>query len=134
MTIRSIIDAGNAEAIALSAPNRSALSYKGLRNHCDQIGKQLASQGLSNSDRVAIVLPNGPEMASAFLAVASYMSAAPLNPSYKQSEYAFYLEDLKPSLVIVEENSTNHVRAAAAGSFDSCRGSKSKFWQPCWSF
>ena len=114
MTIRSIVDAGNTEAIALSAPNRSALSYKGLRNHCDQIGKQLASQGLSNSDREAIVLPNGPEMASAFLAVASYMSAAPLNPSYKQSEYAFYLEDLKPGLVIVEENSTNHVRAAAA--------------------
>ena len=114
MTIRSIIDAGNAEAIALSAPNRSALSYNGLRNHCNQIGKQLASQGLSNSDRVAIVLPNGPEMASAFLAVASYMSAAPLNPSYKQSEYAFYLEDLKPSLVIVEENSTNPVRTAAA--------------------
>ena len=114
MTIRSIIDAGSADAIALSAPNRSALSYNGLRNHCNQIGKQLASQGLSNSDRVAIVLPNGPEMASAFLAVASYMSAAPLNPSYKQSEYAFYLEDLKPSLVIVEENSTNPVRTAAA--------------------
>ena len=113
MTIRSIIDAGNAESTALSAPNRSDLSYQGLRNHCDQIGKQLASQGLSNSDRVAIVLPNGPEMASAFLAVASYMSAAPLNPSYKQSEYAFYLEDLKPSLVVVEENSTNPVRAAA---------------------
>ena len=53
-------------------------------------------------------------MASAFLAVASYMSAAPLNPTYKQSEYAFYLEDLKPGLVIVEENSTNPVRAAAA--------------------
>ena len=114
MTIRSIIDAGNAEAIALSAPNRTSLSYQGLRNHCDHIGRQLASQGLSNSDRVAIVLPNGPEMASAFLAVASYMSAAPLNPSYKQSEYAFYLEDLKPSLVVVEENSTNPVRAAAA--------------------
>ena len=114
MTIRSIIDVGNAKAIAMSAPNRSALSYKGLRNHCDQIGKQLASQGLSNSDRVAIVLPNGPEMASAFLAVASYMSAAPLNPTYKKSEYAFYLEDLKPGLVIVEENSTNPVRAAAA--------------------
>ena len=114
MTIRSIIDAGNTKAIAMSAPNRSALSYKGLRNHCDQIGKQLASQGLSNSDRVAIVLPNGPEMASAFLAVASYMSAAPLNPTYKKSEYAFYLEDLKPGLVIVEENSTNPVRDAAS--------------------
>jgi acyl-CoA synthetase (AMP-forming)/AMP-acid ligase II len=52
-------------------------------------------------------------MASAFLAVASYMSAAPLNPTYKQSEYKFYLQDLKPGLVIVEKNSTNSVRDAA---------------------
>ena len=64
MTIRSIIDTGNAEAVAISALNRSSLSYRALRNHCDQIGRQLASQGLSNSDRVAIVLPNGPEMDS----------------------------------------------------------------------
>ena len=114
MTFRSIIDAGRDEAIALSAPNRPAISYKDLRKHCDQIGRQLASQGLTNSDRVAIVLRNGPEMASAFLAVSSYMSAAPLNPTYKLSEYTFYLKDLKPGLVIVEENSTNPVKAAAA--------------------
>ena len=134
MTIRSIIDAGSADAIALSAPNRLALSYNGLRNHCDQIGKQLASQGLSNSDRVAIVLPNGPEMASAFLAVASYMSAAPLNPSYKQSEYAFYLEDLKPSLVIVEENGTNPVRNAAADLSIPVVEAKVKYGSPAGAF
>ena len=58
------------------------------------------------------MLPNGPEMASAFLAVACYMSAAPLNPSYKQSEYEFYLSDLKPALVIVEQGSENPVQAA----------------------
>ncbi|MEC7208805.1 MAG: AMP-binding protein, partial [Pseudomonadota bacterium] len=55
-----------------------------------------------------------PEMASAFLAVASFMSAAPLNPTYKQSEYEFYLSDLKPALVIVEQGSENPVRQAAA--------------------
>ena len=33
---------------------------------------------------------------------------------YKQAEYEFYLEDLRPKLVIVGEGSTNPVIAAAA--------------------
>ena len=111
MTLRSLLSAGAEDAVAISVTGRPALDYAGLRAHCDQIGRQLAGQGLGPEDRVAIVLPNGPEMASAFLAVASVMSAAPLNPAYKQSEYAFYLEDLAPKLVIVEKGSTNPVCA-----------------------
>ena len=49
----------------------------------------------------------------AFLAISSYMSAAPLNPSYKMNEYEFYLKDLNPKIVIVEKNSTNLVVEAA---------------------
>ena len=90
------------------------MTYAALRRHVDSVGRQLAGNGLGPSDRVAIVLPNGPEMASAFMAVAAYMSAAPLNPAYKESEYAFYLEDLAPKLVIVEAGSENPVRAAAS--------------------
>ncbi len=80
MTLRSLLSAGADDAIAISAPGRSALDYAGLRAHCDQIGRQLAGQGLGPNDRVAIVLPNGPEMASAFLAVASVITAAPPEP------------------------------------------------------
>ena len=106
-------------AIALSAPARQPLTYVQLRRHVDTIGRQLAGQGLHASDRVAIVLPNGPEMASSFLAVASYMSAAPLNPNYKRNEYEFYLSDLKPALVIVEQGSDNPVRSCCS-SKHSC--------------
>ena len=113
MTLRSMLSVGADDAIALTAPGRPPLTYAGLRVHCDRIARQLASQGLDHTDRVAIVLPNGPEMASAFLAVAGVMSAAPLNPAYKQSEYAFYLEDRAPKLVIVAAGSTNPVREAA---------------------
>ena len=113
MTLRSLLSAGADDAVAISASGRPALDYAALRAHCDQIGRQLAGQGLGPDDRVAIVLPNGPEMASAFLAVASVISAAPLNPAYKKSEYSFYLEDLAPKLVIVEKNSTNPVCSAA---------------------
>ena len=112
MTIKSLLDIGEDKDIALTAP--STMSFAQLRAHIETIGGQLAGKGLAAGDRVAIVLPNGPEMASAFLAVASYMSVAPLNPAYKQAEYEFYLEDLRPKLVIVGEGSTNPVIAAAA--------------------
>ena len=115
MTMHHILSIGTADNIALTAPDRADTSYQMLREHCQNIGRQLASQGLTHTDRVAIVLPNGPEMATAFLAVSSYMSAAPLNPAYKQSEYQFYLEDLKPKLVIVAQGSDNPVCKAAAG-------------------
>ena len=112
-TINEILEVGTADSVALTAPNRLPLSYSELRIHCKKIGRQLASQGLSNKSRVAIVMSNGPEMATAFLAVASHMSAAPLNPSYKETEYEFYLKDLMPELVIVAENSKNSVITAA---------------------
>ena len=111
--VRNLLHAGSKNANAITAPNRPGLTYEALIKHVDQIGSELAGQGLTNADRVAIVLPNGPEMATAFLAVSSYMSAAPLNPAYKQSEYEFYLEDLNPKLVIVDENSSNPVKEAA---------------------
>lgn len=114
MTMHHILAVGEADKIALTAPNRPDTSYQALRAHCQKIGRQLASRGLTHKDRVAIVLPNGPEMATAFVAVSSYMSAAPLNPAYKQSEYQFYLDDLKPKLVIVAQDSDNPVRHAAA--------------------
>ena len=113
MLIRKMLEVGNANAIALTAPSRLPLTYEGLRSHCVNIGEQLGALGLQSGDRAAIVLQNGPEMASCFLAVASTFSAAPLNPAYKQSEYHFYLKDLAPKIEIVEEGSKNPVRAAA---------------------
>ena len=40
----------------------------------------LRSCGLGRGDRVGIVLPNGPEMGTAFLSIASCSSAAPTEP------------------------------------------------------
>ena len=38
--------------------------------------------GIARHDRVVVVLPNGPEMALAFLTVAASAVCAPLNPAY----------------------------------------------------
>ncbi len=50
--------------------------------------------GIGRGDRVAIVLPNGPEMAASFVAIAAGATTAPLNPAYKRDEFDFYLADL----------------------------------------
>ncbi len=107
--VRNIFENASNKNVALTSESQSKLSYEDLKLFIDKISKQLAGNGLSNKDRAAIVLPNGPYMASSFLAISSYMSAAPLNPSYKSEEYEFYLKDLNPKIVLVEKNSENPV-------------------------
>jgi acyl-CoA synthetase (AMP-forming)/AMP-acid ligase II len=95
--------------IALTSETNPPLLYKDLKALTNRISRQLSGNNISNKERVAIILPNGPYMASSFLAISSYMSAAPLNPNYKADEYKFYLNDLKPKMVLVEPNSSNSV-------------------------
>ena len=86
-TIRNLINNNKDENIAITSENNNVIKYSDLKKHIFDISGQLASQGITPSNRAAIVLPNGPEMATAFLSISSYMSAAPLNPSYKLKEY-----------------------------------------------
>ena len=72
--VRNIFENVNDENIALTSEISTKLSYKDLKLFINKISKQLAGNGLSNKDRAAIVLPNGPYMASSFLAISSYMS------------------------------------------------------------
>ena len=95
--------------IALTSENNSPLLFKDLKDLANKISRQLSGNQISNKDRAAIILPNGPYMASSFLAISSYMSAAPLNPNYKSDEYEFYLNDLKRKIVLVAPNSKNSV-------------------------
>lgn len=97
----------NVNAVALSAPDRSDLAYKGLLDLIERSVTSINDLGIGRNDRVAIVLANGPEMATAFLAVAAGATTAPLNPNYRSDEYRFYLEDLNAKALVVEEDSTS---------------------------
>ena len=91
----------NPEAIALLAPDRKPLNYRSLYVHVEKVAKWLNGFGITRNDRVAIVLPNGPEMATAFLGVASSATSAPLNPAYRASEFDFYLSDLNTKALLI---------------------------------
>ena len=80
---------------------------RGLRDHVGRTVGRLNELGIGRGDRVAIVLPNGPEMASAFISVAAAATTAPLNPNYRRKEYDFYLEDLGAKALLVEAGSAS---------------------------
>src|SRR5277367_4889068 len=112
-TLRGLVASGRDEAVAVAAREQPPLSYAGLRALIDRSVRTLNELGIGRGDRVAIVLPNGPEMAAAFLCVASAGSAAPLNPAYRQDDFEFYLEDLKAKALIVEAGSESPALRAA---------------------
>jgi oxalate---CoA ligase len=103
------------DTVALLAPDRPSLSYHQLLAHVQEVVLTLTAWGVGRSDRVAIVLPNGPEMAAAFLAVSACATSAPLNPAYRAEEFEFYLADLEARAVIVRKEDDSPVRAVAQG-------------------
>ena len=93
----------NPGSVAIAAPGRPPLSYARLLSHVGDVTRRLNELGIGRNDRIALVLPNGPEMAVAFLAVASTATCAPLNPAYRENEFNFYLTDLNARALIVQE-------------------------------
>jgi acyl-CoA synthetase (AMP-forming)/AMP-acid ligase II len=113
-TIHELLQGGADEDPALGAPGRPALSYRELRAHVARTGERLNALGVGRNDTVAIVLPNGPEMASAYLAIGATATTAPLNPAYRADEFRFYLKDLEASLLVVEAGSKSPALDLAA--------------------
>ncbi len=112
-TILELLAAGEESKNAIEAPGREPLSYGALRAHVVETALRLNAMGVGRNDPVAIVLPNGPAMASAFVAVASAATAAPLNPAYREEELEFYLGDLKAKLLLVNGESGALARKVA---------------------
>jgi acyl-CoA synthetase (AMP-forming)/AMP-acid ligase II/acyl carrier protein len=106
--------AAASRAPALLALDRAPLAYGPLLQHLNDAAAQLAALGIGRADRVAVVLPNGPEMAGAFLAVAGAAGCAPLNPAYRASEFEFYLADLEARAVIVPAGGAAGIAAVEA--------------------
>jgi acyl-CoA synthetase (AMP-forming)/AMP-acid ligase II len=114
LTLEALLSTGSDAAAAIAAPSRKPLSHGELRALIKRTVARLNELGAGRNDRVAIVLPNGPEMAACFLAVASGTASAPLNPAYRQDEFEFYLGDLNAKLLIAMQGVDTPARAAAA--------------------
>ncbi|MEH1856022.1 MAG: acyl--CoA ligase [Nostoc sp.] len=92
--------AGEDNHPALVTAEGRSLTYQQLRDNVLGLVSQLNSFGLKRGERIAIAMSNGSPMAITFLAAALCGTAAPLNPKYKQEEFAFYYQDTQAKALI----------------------------------
>src|SRR3954447_5413124 len=78
------------DAPAILAPGRAPLTYRRLYQHITTMGRTLRAIGIGRHDRIAVVLPNGPEAAVAILTAAATAACAPMNPAYGIEEFDRY--------------------------------------------
>ena len=112
-TINALINKQKNDLKVIGAPDRQWSTFDDLKKMAEYVNTKLRSYGISVEDRVAIILPNGPEMASAFLTLAQSCTTAPLNPNYREEEYLFYLKDLNAKAVLVLEDYNGPALTAA---------------------
>lgn len=102
-----------ADAPAILAPGRAPLTYGRLSQHMDNVESTLRATGIGRRDRVAVVLPNGPEMAVAVLTVAASAVCAPMNPAYQAEELDRYFAHLRPRALITQAGIDSPARRTA---------------------
>jgi acyl-CoA synthetase (AMP-forming)/AMP-acid ligase II len=107
----------HARAALVTAETGDVLTYERLHDEVAVLARRLASVGVGRGSRVGLVVPDGPDFLLVLLALVTLgATAAPLNPAYKRDEYAFYLEDLEPELLLVPADGGEAVREAAGDS------------------
>ncbi|MGA1288657.1 MAG: acyl--CoA ligase [Rubrivivax sp.] len=107
VSLHHLLQRGADTAPALGAPGRREMTHAELRALVDRTVAKLNALGVGRNDRLAIVLPNGPEMAACFVAAACGTATAPLNPAYRAEEFEFYLSDLNARALVVERGSAS---------------------------
>ena len=112
-TVGDLIEAGFGDSPAIGAPGRVPLTYENLRALARRTVSDLNGMGIGRNDRVAIILPNGPEMAAAFVAIACGAATAPLNSAYRTEEFEFYLSDLDAKALVILEGMDSPAVAVA---------------------
>ena len=113
-TMRGLLARGADAAPAIAAPGQTPMTHAGLRALADSTVAALNAMGIGRGDRVGMVLPNGPEMAAAFIAVACGATTAPLNAAYRADEFEFYLSDLNAKALVIQQGMESPARAVAA--------------------
>ena len=114
-TLNAIVAHSDPARPALIVPEDGEIvSYGQLADRVGHVAGCLALAGVRRGDRVAFTLPNGPDVVQILLAITALgAAAAPLNPAYTESEYAFYLTDIAPTLLLVPASRPAAAVAAA---------------------
>ena len=115
-SLLSILHESSQHPALICPDDGTVVRHRELATSVHRLAGVLAGLGVRRGHRVAIVMRSGPEVVELLLAVAALgATAAPMNPGYTQAEYAFYLSDLDPGLLLIQAGRGADARAAAGG-------------------
>jgi len=100
-------------AIALLAPGRPPLTYRGLLREVGRTVNAFAAGGLGQGSRIGVALPNGAEMAVALLAAADCATCVPLNPAMDAAACRHLLESMRLDALVVPDGEDSPMRQVA---------------------
>src|ERR1700738_5177963 len=98
---------------AILAPGRLPMTYGALWMEAKDVVRGLRSIGVGRTDRVAVVLPDGPEAAVAMVAVAAGAVCVPLNPGFTYDQYQRYFGELRLAALLTHAHSNAASRRVA---------------------
>lgn len=101
------------DAVALAAPGWAGVSYAELAEQICTARAALHTLGLGRQHRIALVLPNGPELAALFLTLSASAVCAPLNPAYRPREFEYFLRNLRADALLVRKGDDSPAIAVA---------------------
>src|SRR5262245_12153755 len=115
-TLTAILDHPDRPALVVPEDGQ-VLTYGQVADRVASLAASLAGVGVGRGDRVALTLPNGPDMVQLLLAITALgAAAAPLNPAYTRNEYVFYLTDIVPRVLVMPAS----LPAAASSAAEEC--------------
>jgi len=117
-SLAALLAGGEAGRPALIVPDSGeVLTYTQVATRVEALAQRLAGLGVRRGDRVALALPNGPDVVLLLLAVTALgAAAAPLNPAYTATEYEFFLTDIAPRLMLIPASGSAAATAAAGAT------------------
>ena len=115
-TIKDLIFQGmqDPDHHAIESPGYQPLTYRDLREQVLYGVKTLNAMELCRNDRIAVILPGGPETGVAILTVMAGFTSVPLNPEYKEQEFEVYFSKMRIKAILVKKDSKTAARAVAA--------------------
>jgi len=93
-----------------------SLTFREVDGLADRFAHALRALGIGQGDRVCLFMTNRPEYVVAFAALARLGAvASPMNPSYKEREVAYQIDDSEAIAVVVQQDLLPLIDAVRAG-------------------
>ena len=102
-SVSSMLDAAAATGSGGLVHGQQRIGWAEVRERADRLTQGLAALGLGPGDPVALVLGNVPAFAISFFAIARLGGVVvPLNPQFKEAEFAFHFDEAGVKAVVRE--------------------------------